>query len=262
MVQARHRMPRRYIYADDDKDDEQLIWDALGRGSAAGRHLYNLYNGNTDGKRFGNMQSAYNGEVESRKTAEERRLPMEVEDAIKRDEAFLRSSTLKRWQVNVPGRFTGSRKPTEDEELRIKFDAQRRTGQARKPEATIRREMRSDPDFNGTSRAPKPSKPLLGEAEKHRLQRLREFNGRPPEVVRPQKLSERSTKQAVPRKKSQREQMEEMFQAVVGEIEEREGFLNEMRSLGRGDRYEHAIRAEIAERVNQLRHLDELLNAA
>ena len=164
-------MPRRYIYADDDKDDEQLIWDALGRGSAAGRHLYNLYNGNTDGKRFGNMQSAYNGEVESRKTAEERRLPMEVEDAIKRDEAFLRSSTLKRWQVNVPGRFTGSRKPTEDEELRIKFDAQRRTGQARKPEATIRREMRSDPDFNGTARAPKPSKPLLGEAEKHRLQR-------------------------------------------------------------------------------------------
>ena len=74
-------MPRRYIYADEDKDDEQLIWDALGRGSAAGRHLYNLYNGNTDGKRFGNMQSAYNGEVESRKTAEERRLPMEVEDA-------------------------------------------------------------------------------------------------------------------------------------------------------------------------------------
>jgi hypothetical protein len=56
--------------------------------------------------------------------------------------------------------------------------------------------------------------------------------------------------------------MEEMFQAVVAEIEEREGFLNEMRSLGRGDRYEHAIRAEIAERVNQLRHLDELLNAA
>ena len=255
-------MPRRYIYADEDKDDEQLIWDALGRGSAAGRHLYNLYNGNTDGKRFGNMQSAYNGEVESRKTAEERRLPMEVEDAIKRDEAFLRSSTLKRWQVNVPGRFTGSRKPTEDEELRIKFDAQRRAGQARKPEATIRREMRSDPDFNGTARAPKPSKPLLGEAEKHRLQRLREFNGRPPEVVRPQKLSERSTKQAVPRKKSQREQMEEMFQAVVGEIEEREGFLNEIRSLGRGDRHEHAIRAEIAERVNQLRHLDELLNAA
>ena len=85
-------MPRRYIYADDDKDDEQLIWDALGRGSAAGRHLYNLYNGNTDGKRFGNMQSAYNGEVESRKTAEERRLPMEVGDAIKRDAAFLASS--------------------------------------------------------------------------------------------------------------------------------------------------------------------------
>ena len=254
-------MPRRYIYADEDKDDDELIWDALGRGSAAGRHLYNLYNGNTDGKRFGNMQSAYNGEVESRKTAEERRLPMDVEEAIKRDEAFLRSTTLKRWQVNVPGGFTGTRKPTEDEELRLKFEAQRRAGQSRKPEATIRREMRADPDFNGTSRAPKPAKPLLGEAEKRRLQRLREFNGRPPEVVRPQKLSERSKVKEQPRRKTQREQLEELFDAVVGEIEEREAFLHEMRAHGRGDRYEHAIRAEIAERVNQLRGLDERLNA-
>ena len=55
--------------------------------------------------------------------------------------------------------------------------------------------------------------------------------------------------------------MEELFQAIVGEIEEREGFLDEMRAHGRGDRYEHAIRAEIAERVNQLRGLDERLNA-
>ena len=207
------------------------------------------------------MQSAYNGEVESRKTAEERRLPMDVEEAIKRDEAFLRSTTLKRWQVNVPGGFTGARKPTEDEELRLKFEAQRRAGQSRKPEATIRREMRADPDFNGTSRAPKPSKPLLGEAEKRRLQRLREFNGRPPEVVRPQKLSERSKVKEQPRRKTQREQLEELFEAVVGEIEEREAFLHEMRAHGRGDRYEHAIRAEIAERVNQLRGLDERLNA-
>ena len=58
-----------------------------------------------------------------------------------------------------------------------------------------------------------------------------------------------------------RDRLEELFQAIVGEIEEREGFLDEMRAHGRGDRYEHAIRAEIAERVNQLRGLDERLNA-
>ena len=51
-----------------------------------------------------------------------------------------------------------------------------------------------------------------------------------------------------PRRKTQREQLEELFDAVVGEIEEREAFLHEMRAHGRGDRYEHAIRAEIAER--------------
>ena len=88
-----------------------------------------------------------------------------------------------------------------------------------------------------------------------------QVNGRPPEVVRPQKLSERSKVKEQPRRKTQREQLEELFDAVVGEIEEREAFLHEMRAHGRGDRYEHAIRAEIAERVNQLRGLDERLNA-
>lgn len=53
-----------------------------------------------------------------------------------------------------------------------------------------------------------------------------------------------------------------MFSAIVGEIEEREEFLAEMRELGRADRYEREIAAEVAERVNQLKGLDEALRSA
>ena len=39
-------MPRRDAsYDDDDDDDGEIPWDALGRGTAAGRALFNLYNG-------------------------------------------------------------------------------------------------------------------------------------------------------------------------------------------------------------------------
>ena len=56
--------------------------------------------------------------------------------------------------------------------------------------------------------------------------------------------------------------MEEMFSAIVGEIEEREEFLAEMRELGRAERYEREIAAEVAARVNQLKGLDEALRSA
>ena len=50
--------------------------------------------------------------------------------------------------------------------------------------------------------------------------------------------------------------MERMFDTLAGEIDERETFLDVMRSAGRADEFETHIRAEIAERVHQLRRLD------
>jgi hypothetical protein len=39
-------MPRCDAYDDDDDDgDGEAPWDALGRGTAAGKALFNLYNG-------------------------------------------------------------------------------------------------------------------------------------------------------------------------------------------------------------------------
>ena len=53
-----------------------------------------------------------------------------------------------------------------------------------------------------------------------------------------------------------KEQAETLFGQVVREIEEREQFLLEMTSAGRGASYETAIKAEISERVRTLKKLD------
>ncbi len=104
------------------------------------------------------------------------------------------------------------------------------------------------------------------DAEKARLQRRMELHGKetlPP----PRRLSEmardgRELEPTPPRRKTRVQEMEEMFSAIVGEIEEREEFLAEMRELGRAERYEREIAAEVAERVNQLKGLDEALRSA
>ena len=104
------------------------------------------------------------------------------------------------------------------------------------------------------------------DAEKARLQRRMELHGKetlPP----PRRLSEmardgRAPSPPPPRRKTRVQEMEEMFSAIVGEIEEREEFLAEMRELGRAERYEREIAAEVAERVNQLKGLDEALRSA
>ena len=78
----------------------------------------------------------------------------------------------------------------------------------------------------------------------------------------PRKLSEMDAPIPTPRPQTRFEEMEEMFGAIVGEIEERETFLAEMTTLGRGDKYELEIKSEIAERVNQLKGLDDALRSA
>ena len=78
----------------------------------------------------------------------------------------------------------------------------------------------------------------------------------------PRKLSETDAPIPEPRPQTRFEEMEEMFGAIVGEIEERETFLAEMTTLGRGDKYELEIKSEIADRVNQLKGLDDALRSA
>ncbi|GIL80740.1 hypothetical protein Vretimale_9149 [Volvox reticuliferus] len=74
-----------------------------------------------------------------------------------------------------------------------------------------------------------PNRPVLDEKEKARLAELMRFRGKVPTVT-PEQLADQL--KAAPRK-SEREQLEEMFEAIVKEIEERREFLQALEAAGR-----------------------------
>lgn len=244
-------MPRRSAY-DDDDDDDEMPWDALGRGTAAGRALFNLYNGDASGKRYGNLSNNYNVQRMKQSDPSTRRLPPQVEEAIKKEAEVTMNKTKSRVSVPVP---TGRRHLTEAEETELSFLRAKYATKCRKGEAEIKAEMAADPEH--LRPVPAPSRPLMGEAEKTRLQRLREFNGKLPEENQPViKIKRRGEPEEERVYKNDYEVLEDMFAKVSDEIREREEFLDEMRAAGRGEQHETAIKAEIATRVGQLRMLD------
>ena len=64
------------------------------------------------------------------------------------------------------------------------------------------------------------------------------------------------------RPRTEREQLEVMFDKVMREIEERQEFLAEMEGLGRANEHRHTINAEIKERVRELSKIDALIKSA
>ena len=143
---------------------------------------------------------------------------------------------------------------TEAEETELSFLRAKYATKCRKGEAEIKAEMAADPEHMRP--APAPSRPLMGEAEKTRLQRLREFNGKLPEENQPVVKIKRREPEEERVYKNDYEVLEDMFERLTEEIREREEFLDEMRAAGRGEQHETAIKAEIATRVGHLRMLD------
>ena len=243
-------MPRRDAsYDDDDDDDGEMPWDALGRGTAAGRALFNLYNGDTTGKRYGNLSNNYNVNRMKHGDPSAKRLPPQLEESLKKDAEIHANKVKSRVSVPVP---TGRRHLTEHEETELSFMRAKYATRCRKGESEIKAEMDADPEW--ARPAPQPSRPLMGDAEKLRLQRLREFNGKLPEEH--QAPMTKKKHQETPQYDNDYAILEDMFGKVTQEIEEREEFLAEMRAAGRGEKHETAIKSEIAVRVAQLRKLD------
>ena len=277
-------MPRR---DDDDDDDAETMWDVLGRGTAAGRAVFNLYApGDVTGKRYGRLMSDYNVaklQVRHASDPSKRRAPPHVEETLKR-EARVASSKRANQRVNVPTP-TGRRAMTEEEEEAFKFEAAKRATVCRKTEAEIRAKMEEDKPWERPP--PRPSRRLIGEEGKLRHQRMVEFDGRPPEeegerrgYVPPPGMEKADAAAAAaaaaaarapppppPRRRTgetetevqQIETLRAMFDDVANEIEEREVFMNEMRAAGAGRKHEHSVKAEIAERVSQLRRIDAMI---
>eukprot|EP00998_Keelungia_sp_KM082_P007411 NODE_3607_length_872_cov_21.914094_g3585_i0.p1 GENE.NODE_3607_length_872_cov_21.914094_g3585_i0~~NODE_3607_length_872_cov_21.914094_g3585_i0.p1 ORF type:complete len:282 (+),score=57.56 NODE_3607_length_872_cov_21.914094_g3585_i0:128-847(+) len=100
---------------------------------------------------------------------------------------------------------------------------------------------------------PAPARNLIGAAEKERLQLHMQFDGDVPEPQAPAPPPRPPT----PPKQDNKA----LFSTILGEIEERKQFLDEMRKVGQAQRYENKIKGEIASRVADLRTLDKAIKA-
>jgi hypothetical protein len=244
---------------DDDDDDEKALWDALGRGTAAGRAVFNLYSGDSGGKEYGAFANDFNRLQMRVSDPATRRAPPEVEEAVKKETAIASAARTTHARVRRPTNFTGAPPLTDAEAVRASFEKSK----ARRP--GVRPKALSDLE-NAARREeaplpPAPSRRLIGEQGKLRFQRLREFNGRLPEEQPENVADARRAREESAKPKTTRETAETLFSQVALEIEEREVFLAEMRAAGIGARYETVIRAEIAERVQTLRRLDGTIRA-
>ncbi|PNH03822.1 hypothetical protein TSOC_010091 [Tetrabaena socialis] len=126
----------------------------------------------------------------------------------------------------------------------------------RRPLEAIQQEI--DAEYERMRAAPQapPNRPMLDDREKGRLAELMRFRGKVPTVT-PEQLA--SQMKSAPRK-SERQQLEEMFEAIVGEIDERRQFLRDLEAGGRlRAETVHAVRAEIQQRVTELQRVDVLL---
>lgn len=205
---------------------------------------------------MGNANSAYN--VRQMKAADptSKRLPPRVEEALKKEAESAASRSRSR--VNVPAP-TGRRPLTEAEETELSFMRAKYAVRCRRGEREIRAEMEAEKAAALARPPPQPTRQLIGDAEKTRLQRLREFNGRLPEENQAPAPLKKKSIPALEEERAyanDREILEDMFDKITAEIEEREAFLAEMTAAGVREKHETAIRAEIATRVGQLRRLD------
>ena len=247
-------MPRRRDDdVSDDDDDEKALWDALGRGTAAGRAVFNLYSGDNGGKQYGAFANDFNRLQMRVSDPATRRAPPEVEEAVKKETAIASAARATHARVRRPTNFTGAPPLTDAEATRASFEKSKARRPGVRPKAlsdlenAARREEAPVP--------PAPARRLICEQGKLRFQRLREFSGRLPEE-QPENARDGRALVRVKKKETALDVAETLFGQVAREIEERDEFLAEMRAAGIGARYETAIRAEIAERVRVLRRLD------
>ena len=116
-------MPRRRDDdVSDDDDDEKALWDALGRGTAAGRAVFNLYSRDNGGKQYGAFANDFNRLQMRVSDPATRRAPPEVEEAVKKETAIASAARATHARVRRPTNFTGAPPLTDAEATRASFE--------------------------------------------------------------------------------------------------------------------------------------------
>ncbi|PNW84337.1 hypothetical protein CHLRE_04g230242v5 [Chlamydomonas reinhardtii] len=214
----------------------EAAWKEFGRDNPAGKALFKLYNKDA-AKQIGNAYNSKNKAVHEKKLATGWS-PLPVAEPPK--------PKLEKPVVAVP-RFP---KRMDYESSRAQYIPRRRHVDV------IRAEIDAEYERMRTAPQPPPSRAVLDDKEKTRLADLMRFRGKVPAVT-PEQVAAQA--RAAP-KKSEQQQLEEMFEQIVGEIEERRAFLRDLEAAGRLKlETVHMVRSEIQQRVADLQRVDALL---
>eukprot|EP01062_Namystynia_karyoxenos_P075152 TRINITY_DN7234_c0_g1_i1.p1 TRINITY_DN7234_c0_g1~~TRINITY_DN7234_c0_g1_i1.p1 ORF type:complete len:262 (+),score=101.88 TRINITY_DN7234_c0_g1_i1:95-787(+) len=208
------------------------------RGTPAGDALFRLYGGKKQ------MYSTVDEELLRR--ARELRLQREREAAGPKPKVQPKS----RARVAVP-RPTGRVGRADDSQASGYSFLPARPGKRLEPAS------RADLFAIQAERAAQPAPPRrhISEQDKDRLVQFMAHNGeRPPS---PPELPPVKPKPRQP--PTELESLRELFAEVEQEVQERREFLADMRRAGQGKKYEAQIKAEVAERVQQLRSIDRMI---
>jgi len=133
----------------------------------------------------------------------------------------------------------------------------------RRPGDVILREMKEDQQRAREALPPRSRGPVLDDAEKDRLAELMRYRGKvPAEYVTADEREAAARHRGVRKEalRSQRDELQMLFQETMQEIEERQAFLREMQSNGALKRdHVHQLQAEIKKRVEDMNRIDRML---
>ncbi|BBN14549.1 hypothetical protein MPTK1_6g12510 [Marchantia polymorpha subsp. ruderalis] len=216
-------------------------WEAVGRGTEVGRALFALYNGYGVARNRGNEFSDRN-----RLKILQRLANLSLEDICEAENRELPPPKPKKPIVKVP-HFRKGPMTVDDIPQVLLMRGRRKSSQIlnKLKEDIAKREL-----------PPMPTKPLLDEKEKQRLQYVFEWSGRD---CGSDDEDEPVVPANPPPPRGSVEEQEMLMEEIGHEIEERRVFLDRMYELGRGPKYEPIIHAEIQERIRQMELLDKTI---
>jgi hypothetical protein len=239
---------RRAGSAGSDRPATKDVHKLFDRATPAGAALYALYNAEENESRtVGNAFSRRNAAMIAKQRQRRAGQPLEPEP-----EKEVVPGSFEARQVRVPK--VGRRKPQ-----RGYYGPAR---PSKKPADQIISELVKDREqiisSNQLEAQRVATKTVDREVEKRRLARVHEMHGTDVKALEQQiKVDARRREKAKPLA----EQIEDEFNMVMSEIEERHAFLAKMKELGKAADYEAAIKQEISERVSKLKVIDKQRSA-
>ncbi|QDZ20593.1 hypothetical protein HOP50_04g31130 [Chloropicon primus] len=218
-------------------------WDRLGRGSSAGRALFALYSGDLAGRQAGNKYSQRNRDKFIKQLQQVNRAF--EEEKIEKPKAIPKSQA----KVTVP-KFKKKKSSSSNNSYSIPA--------GKKPAHLIKDELKVlEDDLRNEATLMQPKRTLIGEREKQRYATHLEWNGNPPQEL-PADWQPRKSKG----RRTEKEELRDLFDATMSEIDERRNFMEEMKAAGKGPAVLQQIKGEIQTRIHDLRRIDELMQEA